>query len=284
VAQALAVCAFQEDESPFYSHVRYLSEPHIDIQVVWQACRQDKDGSSYSMAQGNETNAKVLETTWAVEDFCSFGIFESGYLSAKLTEKGDLLMVIPPVKIAHVKSNITGQRCVIEYGWVLLSPEGTFNKAENMPDPAQGWDHVEARARDIAAGMLAFKNGIDGEMVAKSEAILRSKYDSDEAFLRARQARQDSRQNTLPPPIPSRAEQAASTLAKEAERLEKTCQVASFYGEQPESWDHVSRGINPFEAYKNKPRPGEHCLFSMVHCFDCIYCMKVWTMWDVFSE
>lgn len=41
---------FRRMKSPFHSHVRYLSEPHVDIQVVWQACRQDKDGSSYSMA------------------------------------------------------------------------------------------------------------------------------------------------------------------------------------------------------------------------------------------
>jgi hypothetical protein len=176
---------FRRMKPPFHSHVRYLSEPHVDIQVVWHACRQDKDGISFSMASGSETNAKVLETTWAVEDFCSFGVFENGFLSAKLTDSGDILMVVPPVEVAHVKSIVTGQKCRIEFGWVQLTSEGTFNKAENMPEPAQGWEHVEARARDVAAGTLAFQNGIDPEMVARSEAILRLKHDSDETFLRA---------------------------------------------------------------------------------------------------
>jgi hypothetical protein len=257
---------FRRMKPPFHSHVRYLSEPHVDIQVVWQACKQDKDGISFSMASGSETNAKVLETTWAVEDFCSFGVFENGYLSAKLTESGDVLMVVPPVEVAHVKSNVTGQKCRIEFGWVLLTSEGTFNKAENMPEPAQGWEHVEARARDIAAGMLAFGNGIDLEMVAKSEAVLRLKYDSDESFQWARESRENSRQNVLPPPVLSAAELEARRQAREAQRQEKACQVARFYGEQPEWWDQVSRGINPYEAYKNKPRPGEymHCILHSV--------------------
>ncbi len=256
---------FRRMKPPFHSHVRYLSEPHVDIQVIWQACRQDKDGVSFSMASCSETNAKVLETTWAVEDFCSFGVFESGYLSAKLTEAGDILMVVPPIEVAHVKSPVTGQKCRIEFGWILLTSEGTFNKAENMPEPAQGWEHVEARARDIAAGMLFFKNGIDQKMVAKSEAILRSKYDSEEAFLRARQVREDNKQNVLSLSIPTPAELAADRRAKEAEKQEKACQVARFYGEQPEWWDQVERGINPYEAFKNQPRPGKHCCSCMVH-------------------
>jgi hypothetical protein len=260
---------FRRMRRPFHSHVRYLSEPHVDVQVIWQVRRQDKDGSSYSMPSGSETNAKVLETTWAVEDFCSFGAFESGFLSAKLTESGDILMIVPLVEVAHVKSNVTGQRCRIEFGWVQLTSKGTFNKAENMPDLAQGWKHVEARARDIAAGMLAFQNGIDGEMVARSKAILRAKYSSDEEFLSARQAREDNRPNILPPPVPTLAEREASMLAKQVKRQEKACQVARFYGEDPAWWNQVERGINPYEAYKNKPRPGKAtvlCTHSALHC------------------
>jgi hypothetical protein len=261
---------FRRMKPPFHSHVRYLSEPHVDIQVIWHACRQDKDGISFSMASGSETNAKVVETTWAVEDFCSFGVFENGYLSAKLTESGDVLMVVPPVEVAHVKSNVTGQKCRIEFGWVLLTSGGTFNKAENMPEPAQGWEHVEARARDVAAGMLVFQNGIDPEMVARSEAILRLKYDSDEAFLRARQSREDNRQNVLPPHIHSAAELESSRQAVEDERLEKACQVARFYGEQPELWDQVQGVSIPMKHTRTSLVLVSTCILScmcMLHCY-----------------
>jgi hypothetical protein len=67
----------------------------------------------------------------------------------------------------------------------------------------------------------------------------------------------------LPPPIPSAAELEASMQALEVERLDKACQVARYYGEQPELWDQVSRGVNPYEAYKNQPRPGEYILSCM---------------------
>jgi hypothetical protein len=262
---------FRRMRPPFHSHVRYLSEPHVDVQVIWQVCWQDKDGSSYSMPSGSETNAKVLKTTWVVEDFCSFGAFESGFLSSKLTESGDVMMMVPPVEVAHVKSDVTGQKCRIEFGCVQLTSEGTFNKAENMPDPAQGWEHVEARARDIAAGMLAFNNGIDAEMVATSEAILPAKYNSAQEFLSARQAREGNRQNIMPRPIPTPVELAAGRLAEEVQRQERACQVARYYGEQPEWWNQVERGINPYEAYKNMPRPGKLIVWCMLHCIDCNY-------------
>lgn len=193
------------------------------------------------MPSGSETNIKELETTWAVENFCQFAVFEEGYLRCKLTSRGDILMIVPPVEISHVKSRVTGERCRIEFRWCQLTAVGSFNKAKNMPVPAEGWEHVEARARDAAAGMLRCGYPIAADLVERSEAILRAKYASDEAFSEAREAREEARRHVLPKQV-SQAERDA----KSREREEKEMQVAEFY-----------HGGNPYEAYKHRPRPSK---------------------------
>ncbi|GAQ92846.1 hypothetical protein KFL_011650010 [Klebsormidium nitens] len=219
------------------------SEPHVDIQVIWKACCQDKSGPSWDTRSG-EKNIKELQTTWAVEDFFRFGSFEAGYLSCKLTSSKELLIIVPPVEITHVNSKLTGQRCEIIYGWCQLNSSGAFRKAEGMPQPAEGWAHVEARARDAAAGMLFCKYPISEELVAKSEAILRAKYDSEEAFIRAREARQDARRNI----VPEKEDQSQAAQDARVRREEKAMQTAIRYYEYQK---------NPYETYKFKPRPGE---------------------------
>lgn len=246
---------FRRLKPPFHSHVRYLSEPHVDIQVIWKACAQDKNGLSYSMPSGSETNIKELETTWAVEEFCQFDVFEEGYRSCKLTGSGDVLMVVPPVEIAHVKSRVTGEKCRIEFGWCQLTATASFNKAENMPAPAEGWEHVEARARDAAAGMLRCGYPIAAAFVARSEAILRSKYATDEAFQKAREAREEARRNVLPKQV-SQAERDA----RAKEKADKAVQVEMFYnGGKP-----VEYKGNPYEAYKHRPRPSKFTMISAI--------------------
>jgi hypothetical protein len=112
---------FRRLKPPFQSHVKYLSEPHVDIQVIWKAFAQDKNGLSYSMPSGSETTIKELEKTWAVENFCQFAVFKEGYLSCKLTSREDILMIMPSVESLHVKTRVTGERCRIDFGWCQLT-------------------------------------------------------------------------------------------------------------------------------------------------------------------
>jgi hypothetical protein len=111
-----------------------------------------------------------------------------------------------------------------------------------MPVPAEGWEHVEARARDAAAGMLRCRYPIAANLVERSEAILQAKYASDEAFFdEASEAREEARRHVLPKQV-SQAEWDAKSRGREG----KATQVAEFY-----------HGGNPYEAYKHRLRPSK---------------------------
>jgi hypothetical protein len=105
-----------------------------------------------------------------------------------LAEEIDV-MVTPPVEITHTESPVAGSKVHFEYGWVSMTARGLINHAEHMRESAEGWSHVDARVRDHAFNMLDCGLDISYDMVLKSEIILRSFYESDDAFLEARAER-----------------------------------------------------------------------------------------------
>jgi hypothetical protein len=56
-----------------------------------------------------------------------------------------------------------------------MSEGGIISHTENMPEPAEGWQHVDARVRDHAYEMLECEWAVSPSMVATSEALHRTK-------------------------------------------------------------------------------------------------------------
>jgi hypothetical protein len=241
---------FAKIDPPFHGQVKYTSEPHVDVMVVWRLCSQDLDGASFRTS-AQETNIKILQTTWAVEDFFRFGGVneEIGYKSCKIGKRGSVVMICPPVEVAHVDSKIQGARVQITFGWCLVSSSGAFRKAEKMPEPAEGWAHVEARARDAAFVMLDCEMPVNPALVAASEGILRVQYPSQEAFDIARMEREDSRINILPRPR-------VLSDQRLKEKADKAVQASLL-------------NYNPFEGRKGLPSKsiGECLSLCMHRCF-----------------
>jgi hypothetical protein len=136
-----------------------------------------------------------------VEDFCRFNLEneDKGFGAAKLFGSGEIVMVCPPVEVTHTDSPVAGSKVHFKFGWVSMTIKGLINHAEHMPEPAEGWAHVNARVRDHAYNMLDVEMGVDPEMVALSEAILCSEYDSADAFFEARVERNESEAHYILP-------------------------------------------------------------------------------------
>jgi hypothetical protein len=194
---------------PFHSNVVWTAEPHVDYWVWNQVFRDNLDCESYR-TPAVETNIKILETTYAVERFCNFGSVhaQKGYLSAKVVNNdakdgGKLLMVAPPVEIAHLQSQARGAYIMITFGWIKLNKHGVINKAESMPVPAEGWPHVLARCRDLAARISEFGgNGgmnINTTMVKDLERKLLAEYSDMAAFVEDCKKREAQRAYYLMP-------------------------------------------------------------------------------------
>jgi hypothetical protein len=136
-----------------------------------------------------ETYVKILETTRAVEEFCAFNLVKEkrGAGPCKLLAPGEVLVVVSPVEVTHTYSNAAGARVHFVYGWVQMTIAGNITKAEDMVEPAQGWQFVERWIRDKVEAMFAdLEMAVSPDMVAASEAILLSEYESEEEFRAAR--------------------------------------------------------------------------------------------------
>jgi hypothetical protein len=108
-------------------------------------------------------------------------------------------MVCPPIEVTHTDSPVAGSKVHFKFGWISMTIKGLINHAENMPEPVEGWAHVNARVRDHAYNMLDVEMGVDPEMVALSEAILCSEYESADAFFEARVQRNESEAHCILP-------------------------------------------------------------------------------------
>lgn len=208
---------------PFHSNVRFSVQPHIAFPVFHSLFREDLTYKSF-VTSAAETNIKQLQTTWAVESSLSFGLIDGdyGYGACKIGKAGSVLMVVPPVEVAHVESKKTGARVQITFGWIQLTTRGTIQRAEHMPVPDEGWPHVFARIRDAAVHMQAAGLEVDSSMVKVSEEKLRATYNSLASFTAAREARESNRTRVLPPrprppPLPPRTV-SKSRLAEKAKK------------------------------------------------------------------
>jgi hypothetical protein len=87
-----------------------------------------------------------------VEDFCRFNLEneDKGFGAAKLFGSGEIVMICPPVEVTHTDSPVAGSKVHFKFGWVSMTIKGLINHTENMPEPAEGWAHVNARVRDDA--------------------------------------------------------------------------------------------------------------------------------------
>jgi hypothetical protein len=93
-----------------------------------------------------------------------------------------------------------------------MTARGLINHAEHMIEPAEGWRHVDARVRDHAFNMLDCGLDICYKMVLQSETILRSFYESDDAFLEARVERGEREAHYIMPRLVRHAEAQAPPL------------------------------------------------------------------------
>jgi hypothetical protein len=112
-----------------------------------------------------------------------------GLGSAKILAFGKLVVTVPPIEVTHTISKAAGARVHFLYGWVELTVAGHISRAEDMREPAQGWDHVDKWIRDQAKNMQDCELGVDSEMIIASEDVPRAEYESLEAFELARHER-----------------------------------------------------------------------------------------------
>jgi hypothetical protein len=240
---------FARVRPPFHANVKYNVLPHVAFQVFYSLFKEDLTYKSF-VTSAAETNIKLLQTTWAVESFLSFGLIDAdcGYGSCKVGSAGSVLMIVPPVEIAHIESKKTGARVQITFGWIQLTTTGTIQRVEKSPKPAEGWPHVFARIKDAANYMQGAGFGVDEAMVKVSEQKLRAKYASQALFAAAREARESSTIHVLPAPPsppPPPPQLSDSTVAEKARKAA----------------DAAKQLYNPFEAklrYKRqRPIEGE---------------------------
>jgi hypothetical protein len=191
----------------YHAGVKFSTDPPNPFGVFDTAFTKAFQEAAYKTASGLRTHIRVLQTTRAVEDFCRFNLVnkQKGEGAAKLFASGEIVMVYPPVEITHTESPIAGSKVHFEYGWVSMTARGLINHAEHMKEPAEGWSHVDARVWDHAFNMLDIELDVDYDMVLRSEIILRSLYDSDNAFLEARVERNE-REDHYIMPRPARVE------------------------------------------------------------------------------
>jgi hypothetical protein len=113
-------------------------------------------------------------------------------------------MIVPPVEVSHQDSKSTGAKVYITFGWITLTDMNSIVRAEGMPEPAEGWEHVETRLRDLAFNMRACDMPVNSALVKASEITLRAKYASVAAFEAARASREGNRVHfIMPRPKPS---------------------------------------------------------------------------------
>jgi hypothetical protein len=94
-----------------------------------------------------------------------------------------------------------------------MTARGLINHAEHMRESAEGWSHVDARVRDHAYNMLDCGLDVCYDMVLRSETILRSFYESDNAFLEARAERGEREAHyIMPRPVKPLVEEGAPLL------------------------------------------------------------------------
>jgi hypothetical protein len=116
------------------------------------------------------------------------------------------------MEVTHTESLVAGSKVHFVFGWVSMTARGIINHAEDMKEPAEGWSHVNARVRDHAFNMLDVKMGVDYDMVLASETILRAEYESDEAFLAAREERNERDAHFIMP-RPAKADEGSDVQA-----------------------------------------------------------------------
>jgi hypothetical protein len=177
----------------FHTGVTFTTDPPSPFSVYDAVFALDYQEAAYRTGSGVRTHIRILETTRAVEDFCRFNLENEskGSGAAKLFGSGEIVMVCPPVEVTHIESPVSGSKVHFKFGWVSMTARGLINHAENMPEPAEGWAHVDARVRDHAFNMLDCELDVSLDMVICSEAQLRSQYESDKAFLDARSEREN---------------------------------------------------------------------------------------------
>jgi hypothetical protein len=177
----------------YHSGVKFSTDPPNPFTVFDTVFAKDFQEAAWKTSSGLRTHVRILETTRAVEDFCSFNLAneDRGLGAAKLFPSGEIVMVVPPVEVTHTKSPISGSKVHFVFGWVSMTAHGMINHAEHMKEPAEGWSHVNARVRDHAFNMLDVEMDVSYDMVLASEIILRTEYESDEAFLAAREERNE---------------------------------------------------------------------------------------------
>jgi hypothetical protein len=211
------------------------------------------------MTAARETNIRYLETTWAVEKFCKFDQIcpDLGMGSGKVLPKGEVCMIVPPVEVADNDSKSIEAKVYITFGWITLTDMDTVLKAEDMPVPAEGWAHVEARLRDLAFKMRLCDMLVDEALVKASEQTLQSKYPSAEAFHAARAEREASRVHVLMPrPVVAKP---PLTAEQQVEKARKQ-QVAA------------SQLYNPYEAKKRPSNPSKSLPRKTLQLTNCGLC------------
>jgi hypothetical protein len=173
-----------------HKDVEFTTDPPTPLSVFEHIFSDDYEEAAWKTSV--ITHVRLLETTRAVEEFLGFSEANDkmGYLSCKLFPSGELVMVVPPIRVVHVESEKSGSKVSITFGWISMTARGLINLADNMEEPAQGWEFVQARFWDLAENMQEVEYAVDAKMVEQSEAILMESYGLDkEAFLAARNAR-----------------------------------------------------------------------------------------------
>jgi hypothetical protein len=233
--------------STYHAGVLYITDAHVDFFVFYQIFRKELDGESFRTS-ARETNIKYLDTTWAVENFCKFDRVcpETGMGSGKVLDKGEICMIVPPVEVSHQDSKSTCAKVYITFGWITLTDMNTVVRAEGMPKPAEGWEHVEARLRDLAFKMEACDMPVNRALVKASEITLRSNCTSSGACEAARASREANRVHfVMPRPKPPPIQKLSPTEQQLKEKAEKQRIAAS-------------QLYNPYEAKKRPGKSGEH--------------------------
>jgi hypothetical protein len=181
--------------------VKISTDPPVPLSVFETVFSEDWPEAAWKISAGVKIHIRLLETTRAVENFCRFQIIDEsrGFGAAKLFSSGEIVMVVPPLEVVHVDSPTVGARVHFTFGWVSMSEGGLISHAENMPEPAEGWAHVDARVRDHAYEMLACEWDINPVMVENSEAFLLAQYPDEDTCQVARMERAEAKGHYILP-------------------------------------------------------------------------------------
>jgi hypothetical protein len=176
---------------PFHAWVAWSSQPPVPI-AAFQGMFEDDWTEDQWKTSADKTVVKRLETTHAVESFCRFEGINSntGWGSGNLLSSGSVLVITPPLEAVHTESKVAGSK--VTFGWVIFTIKGYIAKAENMDVPPQGWEHVEARVRDIAMQMSNRNMDVSSDLIKASEAMLLEKYGDDKQKFADARAQRDA--------------------------------------------------------------------------------------------